>query len=130
MVDADSGDVQARADDKTARQFMRDLMFELRQKSKDEGSTLAQGLWVHHRLKNIEINITEEQAAMFPPLAPLVGVNIAIDLINLDVTGDIEIAYAALFVMAPDDGSQPYHWLTADNIAFIRHEVGSFLGWE
>lgn len=123
-------EIQMRADDDSARDFAQDLIARIKMENRGEDINLSQALWVHSRLRALECIVQQSHADAFPPLTPLVGKTIYLDLMNLVISGDLETAYAALFVATPDDGSEDYHWLTSDRIAWIRHEIGLFLGWE
>lgn len=125
-------EIQQISDDNSARAFSQNLMAKLKLENRAAGVNLAQGLWVHHRLRALELNVTEELAQMLPGsgLSDLVGVTVTVDLLNLVIPGDLECAYAALLSCIPDDGSKEYHWLTQERINRIRHEIGVFLGWE
>ncbi len=128
-----SQEVGQRADDEVAREFAKDLMSSFKLRNKSQGINLAQALWTSHRLRAVTITLTSEQAAMLPAplyLSKLVGVEITQNLVDLVVAGNIESAYVMLKFCTPDDMSQDYHWLNADRLAWIRNQVGAFLGWE
>jgi hypothetical protein len=95
----------------------------------ENGLGIAQSLWVHERLRKMQITVSEGHAAAFPPLAPVVGMSFDIDLLNLVITGDIETAFAVLICCTPDDMSEPYHALSAEMIGWILGEIASYLGW-
>lgn len=77
---------------------------------------LLQSLWVHHRLRAIEINVG--------------GLPLTIDLMNLVVSGDLETAYVVLSYMSPDDMSQPFHYLSAEVIGILKTLINDRLGLE
>lgn len=124
--------IQQRADDDSAREFAADLMARIKMLNKSEGVNLGQALWIHSRFRALPVTVTSEIAAMLPGsgLDVLIGVSIAIDLMNLIISGDLECAYAILMACDRDDMTQAYHWLNNDRLNWIRHEIGVYLGWE
>ncbi len=87
------------------------------------------GLWVHHRFRAITYTVDAGHVSAFPPLAPLLGVTITTDLINLIVTGDVESAYGVLVCTVPDDMTQPYHCVSQALLDYIKGRIAQFLGW-
>lgn len=75
----------------------------------------AQALWLHHRMRALEVNFN--------------GVPMVQDVINMAAAGDIETACLALTYSIPDDGSQPYHWYTAATKQWLIDEMKAYLGW-
>lgn len=96
------------------KEFATQLMAEFKQANLGYGINLAQALWVHHRLRALDINID--------------GLLLTIDLMNLVVSGDLEAAYATLSYSVPDDMSQPYHWLSSEKIGFLVQRLAGYLG--
>lgn len=97
--------------------FADDMMQRMKEKNLLEGlSSIDQAAWVHHRLRKTDYTLDA-------------GLTIQIDVMNLVISGDIETAEKVLGQMAPDDMSQPYHWLNQDRINWIRNEIRTFLGW-
>lgn len=119
---------QQLADDDAARRFAQALMARFKLRNRNLAITLPQGLWVHHRLRAVEVTITPQAVAIMPQLAELEGQTLTIDVMNLIISGDIECAFAVLLLMPPDDGSEPYHWMTADAIAQMRAELAQYIG--
>jgi hypothetical protein len=89
-------------------------MAEFKEANLGSGIDLAQALWVHHRLRALDINVG--------------GLPMTIDLMNLVVSGDLEAAYATLSYATPDDMTQPYHWLSSEQIGFLTQRLGQYLG--
>lgn len=96
--------------------FCRKIMVYFKMQNLLAGLNASQGLYVHSRLRRIVFTYSD-------------GVVYNIDLLNLVVSGDLELAYIVLSYMTPDDGSQPYHWLTSDKINYLRTEIAKYLGW-
>lgn len=123
------GSVQIEISIADRRRWAEELMQRLKKRNIDGGLGLAQSLWVHSRLRALEISVLEAHAMAMPQLAPLVGQTVIIDLMNLVVSGDIETAFAALMCAVPDDMSEDYHALSAEMIGWIMNEIAVYLGW-
>ena len=123
------GSVQIEISIAERRRWAEELMQRLKKMNIDSGLGLAQSLWVHSRLRALEITVLEAHAAAMPQLTPLVGQTITIDLMNLVVSGDIETAFAALMCVVPDDMSEEYHALSTEMIGWIMNEIATYLGW-
>lgn len=106
---------QRMADDESNRRFAQQLIARFKLSNIDNSIGAPQALWVHTRLRAVSITY--------------LGVNYTIDLLNLVITGDLETAYLVLSLMAPDDMSETYHWLSSTMLGAIRSEIGSFLGY-
>lgn len=52
-----------------------------------------------------------------------------IDIMNLSVTGDIELATLALLYGPTHDMSQPYHWFSAERKTWLITRMKAFLSW-
>lgn len=97
-------------------EFARNLFMYFKQKNKDEGITGAQALWMHSRVRALEVSL---------PGMPTTTQ----DIINMGASGDIETACLCLLYCTPDDMSQPYHWLSSERIAWLVGHMKSHLGW-
>ena len=95
--------------------FADQLMEDIKRQNTLEGINLMQALWVHHRLRALEITIG--------------GVPFTIDLMNLVISGDIEVAAVVLMNTTPDDMTQPYHWLSTERLSWITAKITTYLGW-
>jgi len=116
--------------DEAQRKFASNLMAVLKVLNKGSNISLAQSLWVHHRLRALQIVITSDLATAMPVFNPLVGLTVTIDLLNLVVSGDLETAYFTIAAATPDDMSEDYHALSSTTLAFMRNQIGIYLGWE
>jgi hypothetical protein len=74
-----------------------------------------QGLWMHQKIRALPVT--------------LYGVTFTVDLMNMVVSGDIELACISLQNTLPDDMSMPFHWWTQSRINWIIGELKLFLGW-
>lgn len=98
--------------------FADDCMQRFKQKNIIEGlSTMDQAAWVHHRMRVVDYTLAEDSSV------------VKIDLMNLIVSGDIELAYFVMGQMVPDDMTKPYHWWTQARIDWVRNEIATYLGW-
>jgi hypothetical protein len=100
------------------KRFAENMMERLKKKNILEGlSSIDQAAWIHHRMRKMAFTLSDEETIVH------------IDLMNLVVSGDIETAEFVLGQMAPDDMSEPYHWMTQARIDWIRNEIRTYLGW-
>jgi hypothetical protein len=97
-------------------QFAKNLFMEFKQKNKDEGINGAQALWLHNRVRALEVN--------FPGMPSTIQ-----DIINMGASGDIQTACLCLMFCTPDDMSQPYHWLSAERVNWLISAMKNHLGW-
>lgn len=116
--------------DEAQRKFASNLMAVLKVLNKGSNISLAQSLWVHHRLRALEIVVTSDLATAMAVFTPLVGVTITVDLLNMVISGDLETAYFTVAAATPDDMSEDYHALSAELLGFMKNQIGVYLGWE
>jgi hypothetical protein len=100
---------------KQRKEYAEDLLERLKQKNITEGINVYQGLWMHHRMRALPITVN--------------GVGLVQDVMNMAVSGDIEIACVTLQYAQPDDMSQSYHWWTQDRINWLIADMKNYLGW-
>lgn len=115
-----------RADLEARRKFGSDVMLAFKQKNISEGIQWYQAQWLHSRMREWQINM--------PPalLAAMGGVPdpvIKVDLVNIIVAGDIETASLALTYGVPDDMTSPFHWASAERLAWMNTQLKTWLGW-
>ena len=92
-----------------------DLMSRFKRRNISDGINGYQGLWMHHRMRALDITF--------------MGKAFTIDVLNLAISGDIEIAALTLMNATPDDMSEAFHWLSADRINWLVGDMKTFLGW-
>lgn len=97
-------------------EFSKNLIERFKKRNIDQSINAAQALWMHSRVRALEVTFA--------------GLNLQIDIMNLVISGDIEVATLALLNCIPDDGSRPYHWLTAERLNWLITEMKTFLGWK
>jgi len=95
--------------------FAQDLMGQLKFKNLNEGINAVQGFWMHQKVRAMPVTFY--------------GMTFTIDLMNLVVSGDIELACLALMNTTPDAMNMPFHWLSQDRINWIVGKLKSYLGW-
>jgi len=103
------------ADLNSGIEWAKSLMAEFKQKNIDEGINAAQALWLHHRIRAWECTFS--------------GVNYTVDIVNMAASGDITTSCLALIYGTPDDMTQPYHWLSAERLAWLVAQMKAYLGW-
>lgn len=91
------------------------LLDRFKQRNLSQGINALQALWMHHRVRALSITVG--------------GVPMVIDLLNMAVSGDVEMACIALQYTAPDDMTMPYHWLNQERLNFLINDMKAFLGW-
>lgn len=116
------------SDSKSAITFSREFLNNLTAKFADEEVTLAQALWAHHRLHSFSVTISAPIATARPLLAPLVGVELKIDVLNLILSGHVLSAYVCLGLMAADDMGQAYHCLSTERLTWMKDQLSAYLG--
>jgi hypothetical protein len=110
MTASQKGDYASNAE------FARSLFMHFKQKNKDEGINGAQALWMHHKIRALNV--------AFPGMTATVQ-----DVVNMGASGDIETACLCLIYCQPDDMTQPYHWLNAERISWLVARMKEHLGW-
>jgi hypothetical protein len=97
------------------RAMAEEIIEEMKKENLLAGINVLQALWVHNRLRALSITVG--------------GVPFTIDLMNLVVSGDLEVAYVALGATTPDDMSMPFHFLSSEKIESYRLKIARKLGW-
>lgn len=110
MTDSQKGDYASNVE------FARSLFMHFKQRNKDAGVTGAQSLWMHSRVRALEVT--------FPGMPTTTQ-----DIINMGASGDIETACLSLMFCTPDDMSQPHHFLSAERVSWLISEMKKHLGW-
>lgn len=95
--------------DRVMEQFKKNNLSRFIEARISQEEMLLKSLWVHHRLRAVEI--------ILGPFA------FTIDLMNLCISGDIETAAFIVSKMEPDDMTQPQHFLSAE----VLQELGALL---
>lgn len=103
------------SDDLSSRRFAEMIIAKFKMRNIDSSISPSQALWVHHRLRNVEIDFN--------------GTPMQIDILNMAYAGDVNLAWVVLGMIVPDDMTKEYHWLSAEKINEIRSEIAVFLGY-
>lgn len=114
-----------KADLNARREFGSNLMLAFKQKNISEGIQWYQALWLHHRMRNWQVNMPSA-------LLTALGVSdpgMTVDLVNIIVAGDIETASLALTYGIADDMTSPFHWGSAERIGWMNDQMKRWLGW-
>lgn len=99
----------------TRKQFADELLERFKKRNILEGINAAQGFWMHHTLRAYPVTF--------------MGQARVIDIMNLAISGDLEIACLALIYGYTDDMSESYHWMSGDRKQWLINELKAFLGW-
>lgn len=100
---------------KQRKEYADDLLERFKARNISQGINLLQGMHMHSRMRGLSVTIS--------------GATFTLDLMNMAVSGDIELACVALQYTVPDDMSLPYHWLNTDRISWLVADMKTFLGW-
>jgi hypothetical protein len=95
--------------------YAEDLLERLKARNISQGINALQGMWMHSRMRALPITF--------------MGVATTQDIMNMAVSGDIEIACLTLQNATPDDMSMPYHWWSQDRINWLITDMKAYLGW-
>lgn len=96
--------------------FASDLFRAFKQKNIDEGINGAQALWLHHRMRALDVS--------YPGATPM-----TVDIMNMSLSGDIVTSCLALIYCTPDDMSQTWHWFSSERKSWLIAQMKQFLGW-
>lgn len=100
---------------KQRKEYAEGLLERFKKRNIVAGINAMQGMWLHHRMRAMDITFY--------------GMPFTIDILNLAISGDIEIACLAIIHSTPDDGSMPFHWFTQDAKDFLINDMKEYLGW-
>lgn len=92
-----------------------DMMERFKKRNIESGINALQSLWLHHRMRALEINFS--------------GVPMTLDILNMAVSGDIETACIALMYSSVDSGFETQHWYVEDTKNWLVNEMKQYLGW-
>jgi hypothetical protein len=101
------------------QQYAQGLMKRMKALNLSSNMNIGQAMWIHHRLRALDVNLT--------PIG--IPITVTLDLLNLVVSGDVETGCVALQLCVPDDMSQPYHCLSAEFLAWTVADMKAYLGW-
>lgn len=100
---------------KDRKQWAEEMLERFKKRNIITGINGAQALWLHHRMRALEINFS--------------GIPMTLDILNMAISGDVETACLAIIYSTPDDGTAPYHFFDQAAKDWLVAEMKSFLGW-
>ena len=95
--------------------FCDKLLSDFKLRNINDGINAIQGMHMHHRMRALEVSFY--------------GNNFSIDVMNLAISGDIELACLALIYCTPDDMSDSKHWMSSARRDWLVGQMKAFLGW-
>ena len=100
---------------KQRKEFCETLLEEFKARNIGLNINALQGMWMHHRMRAMEITF--------------MGLPVTIDVLNLVISGDVEIACLTLIYAPLDDMSAGYHWFNQSAKDFLVNSMKRYLGW-
>jgi hypothetical protein len=100
---------------KERKEFAEKILEDFKAKNLSDGINALQAMYMHHKFRALEVTFY--------------GVPMTLDLLNMAVSGDVEVACLALIYCVPDDMSMPYHWLNSERRDWLVTRMKTFLGW-
>lgn len=103
-------DIQAR------KRFAEEMIERFKKENIKAGINALQAIHMHTKIRALT--------------GTFMGYPYTVDIINLVVAGDLEVAILCLLYCDNlDDGTMPYHWFTAGRRDSIVAELKAYLGW-
>lgn len=103
-------------DIKARKQFAEEMIERFKKDNIKNGINALQAIHMHTKIRELT--------------GTFMGYSYKVDIINLVVAGDLEVAVICLMNATNlDDGSQPYHWFTPGRRDMIVQELKAYLGW-
>jgi len=100
---------------KARKDYADDLIERFKYRNVSEGINALQAMYMHHKMRALTVTFY--------------GVPMTLDILNMVVSGDIEVACLSLMNCSPDTGLLPYHWLTQDRVDWLVSDMKKYLGW-
>lgn len=117
---------QYKADLQSRRVFGSDLMLAFKQKNLSEGIQWYQAMWLHHRLRNWQVTMPP---ALLTALGEIPDPNMSVDLVNVIVAGDLDLASLCLTYGTADNMTSPFHWCSQERMDWLNTQLKTWLGW-
>lgn len=95
--------------------FAQSLIAEFKKKNISEGINALQGLWMHQRTRALPVTLN--------------GITFTVDLMNMVISGDLELACLSLMNTPADNMTMPFHWLSQERLNFLVAKLKIYLGW-
>lgn len=100
---------------KDRRLYADDLIERFKKYNMESGISASQAMWLQHKMRALNVNFY--------------GLPMVIDMMNLIVSGDAEVATLALMNCEVDDMSMPYHFFSAAKRDWLVADLKKYLGW-
>lgn len=97
------------------QKFCHELIQRFKDKNLQDGINAMQAFHLQHRMRALDVTF--------------MGVPFVVDIMNLVISGDVEVGCLALLYCQPDDMSLPYHWFSTERRNWLVAEMKSYLGW-
>lgn len=97
------------------REYAEDLIQRFKYKNITEGINALQAMYMHHKMRALSVTFY--------------GLPMTLDILNMVVSGDIEVACLSLMNCQADDMTAPYHWLNQSRINWLISDMKTYLGW-
>lgn len=108
------------------KRYADDMLERFKYRNIDKQLHIGHGLWLHHRFRAIPVTF------MHPVYTGGEVLNLTLDLMNLAIPGDVEVACVALQCLQPsqfDDMTKPYHFFNKEVRDWLVADMKKFLGW-
>jgi hypothetical protein len=100
---------------KTRKEYSENLMERFKAKNISEGINAVQAMHMHDRLRALPVTFSSQ--------------SFTLDILNMAISGDVEVACLSLMSCTADDMSLPKHWLSQARINWLVNDMKTFLGW-
>lgn len=97
------------------RQYADDLIERFKLANMTAGITASQAMWLQHKMRALNVNFY--------------GLPLVLDMMNLIVSGDAEVACLALMFCEVDDMTMPYHFFSDARRNWLIDDLKKYLGW-
>ena len=100
---------------KDRRAYADDLIERFKLANMQAGISASQAMWLQHKMRALNVSFY--------------GLPLVIDMMNLIVSGDAEVACLALMNCEVDDMTQSYHFFSAARRDWLVADLKKYLGW-
>lgn len=105
---------------KERKQYAEDMLERFKKRNLLLGIDIFKSEWLHHRMRALECNIPHPLGETIP---------MSLDIMNLAVSGDVEVAAHYLQYATLDDMTKPWHFFDAATRDWLVNDMKQFLGW-
>ena len=100
---------------KDRRHYADDLIERFKLANMTAGISASQAIWLQHKMRALSVNFY--------------GLPVTLDMMNLIVSGDAEVACLALMNCEVDDMTMPYHFFSDARRQWLVADLKQYLGW-